>query len=439
MGRGRLARAAICGLLLTAGGSAYAQDAPAPPPDLKAVLEGRTLRVTSGGSTGGVGVVDLGCVGRASLQTGSKVLVACGPDGVVEVDVSSPLAPRRSGQMPVDGDATGLFLRDGRAWVEIAHVEAKVVRTGPAAPSPAPTSAPLPDAPPPAPAAAVAPPAAPPKPSILAPPRRGGLWELSALAGAFVNLGPQGGGGVGWASAVYRFDAPIVVRAELAPFGVAVAHPSTNTFGGYNVVSTQSPMSGMAVAAGHVLVGLDTQFVEAAIGGGASTISNSYNPSCGTSYSGSTAPCQATTGGVSIVEEGRFGARDGLALVMESTTVAAYDRFQFGSFAASIQVPITSKILIFGRGGGGGVGALFGDLGARVFVRGDGGPDTLALTGFFGGMGIDFTSCASAGVIPPVNPVTNAGPTAVSTRYATTCQGWSLGGPSIGGGVEWRR
>lgn len=404
-------------LVLTAGQVGYAQDAPAPPPAFQHVLEGRNVRITAGSS---VAVVDVGCDGRASLQVGNRVFVACGADGVVEVDLTNPLAPRRGGRMSVDGDATGLFLRDGRVWVEVAHVDARPVRTEAPGATPSGTVDSLVSTVP-EPAPEVTPAAGPaPKRSLVAPPRRGGLWELSAMAGAFVNLGPLGGGGLGWASAVYRFDAPIVVRAELAPVGLGIGQMSTSTFSGLTQNSNGNTATGvMAVAAGHLLVGLDTQFVEVAVGGGGASISNSYN------YSSNT---PTATGGASIVEEGRLGARDGLALNVESTTVAANDRFQFGSFVMSVQVPLTQSVMLIVRGGGGNVGPLFGDLGARYLVRGDGGPDTIALTGFFGGAGIDFQSCSA-----------NSVPSLGGSSPGSSCQSISIGGPSVGGGVEWRR
>jgi hypothetical protein len=83
--------------------------------------------------------------------------------------------------------------------------------------------------------------------------------------------------------------------------------------------------------------------------------------------------------------------------------------------------------MLVARGGGGNVGILFGDLGARVLVAGDGGKGTVALTGFFGGEGIDFQGCANT-----------AGFAGSPTGFAETCPYASLGGPSIGGGVEWR-
>jgi hypothetical protein len=368
------------------------------------LIDGRNLRVTSGAS---VVVLDLGCEGRTSLRSEDKLFVTCGTDGVVEVDLSNPLAPRRVGGMHVDGDARDLFLRDGRVWVEVAHIDARPLITR----SVVTTIGSMAGSPPvvPHPSAERTGPAEPEatRPSLMAPLRRGGLWELSAMAGVYINLGPVAGGATGWASTVYRFEAPIVVRAELSPFGIGIGNSQT-----VNISAQGSnPSRTLSVAAAHLLVGVDTRFIEVALGAGGATLGNQTFGSTGT----------PPTGGPSIVEEARVGARDGLALNVESVTVAANSQFQFGSFVASIQIPLTQKVMLVARGGGGNVGLLFGDLGARLVVQGDGGPGTVALTGFFGGAGIDVQSCSS--------PLIDNGGTCVST---------SLGGPSLSGGVEWR-
>jgi hypothetical protein len=402
MTRGRPLRvAALSASALWVGQPVFAQ-APVVQ-DPTPVIDGRNLRVTSGAS---VVVLDLGCEGRASLRSEDNLFVACGADGVVEVDLSNPMAPKRVGGMHVDGDATDLFLRGGRVWVEVAHLDARPVITisplttvntaGSRSPAPAPAAE---HAAPPEPE--------PTRPNLMAPPRRGGLWEISAMAGAYINLGPVAGGATGWASVVYRFAAPIVVLAELSPSGIGIGNAQT-----VNISATGSnPSRTFGVAAAHLLVGLDTQFIEVALGAGGATLGNQSFSSNGTPASG----------GPSIVEEARFGARDGLALNAESVTVAANNQFQFGSFVASVQIPLTQKVMLTARGGGGNVGLLFGDLGARLVVQGDGGPGTVALTGFFGGAGIDSQSCSS--------PLIENGGQCVST---------SLGGPSLGGGVEWR-
>jgi hypothetical protein len=466
MGMRAFARVAACGCLVAVSQAALAQEGPAttapasapnppstPLPALPAAtmpattppatpvppttwapssgielrLDGRVLRVRVGPSEA---ILDLGCTGRSTLQSGDRAFIACGADGVVEVDLANPLAPRRAGAMPVDGEATALFLRDGRVWVEIAHYFARPVRTDGVVAAPgrrAVAALQSGDAP------AGGPPTVVERatPSIMAPPRRGDLWELSAEAGAFVNLGPSSGGVVGWASAVYRFDLPIVVRLELAPIAFGAGNgittvssaPSgtTTTVNGPDSGATVNSSTGsrpgsgsIAVGAVQALIGVDTQFVEVAIGGGAATLGN---PSGTGSFA---------TGGSSIATEARFGARDGLAITLESIVVSANGQFSLGSFVATVQVPLTPTVMLVARGGGGNVGVLFGDLGARLLVAGDGGPGTLALTGFFGGEGINFQGCSS-------DSGTFGGGVVATCPYA------SLGGPSIGGGIEWRR
>jgi len=385
-------------------------------------LDGRVLRVRVGPSEA---ILDLGCTGRSTLQSGDRAFVACGADGVIEVDLANPLAPRRAGAMPVDGEATALFLRDGRVWVEIAHYFARPVRTDGVVDVPGRRAV---AALQPGDALAGGPPTVvePARPSMMAPPRIGGLWELSAEAGAFVNLGPSSGGVVGWASAVYRFDLPIVVRLELAPMafgaGNGITTVSSEPASGSTIVTGEPPSNvasrpssgSIAVGAVQALVGVDTQFVEVAIGGGAATLSNP-------SGAGSVA-----TGGSSIATEARFGAHDGFAITLESIVVSANGQFSLASFVTTVQVPLTPTVMLVARGGGGNVGVLFGDLGARVLLAGDGGRGTVALTGFFGGEGIDFQGCSS-------DSGTSGGGAAASCPYA------SLGGPSVGGGIEWRR
>lgn len=406
MARPLVAIAIVLGSTVLAGRRADAQDPPIAAP--QTVLDGHSLRVTTDSS---VAVVDIGCEGRLSLRLDNRLFVACGSDGVVEINLSNPLIPRRVGRMPIDGEATGLVVRDGRVWVAVSHAEMLPVLTEVLVSAAAQTA--FASSPVPTPSVPGTTPVGSPetKRSLLAPPRRGALWELSAMAGAFVNGGEIGGGAIGWASAVYRFDAPLVVRAELAPLGFAIGQSVGGTIG-----TLDSSTRAMTVAAAHVLAGVDTQFVEVAVGGGAASIST--NSSLSTSR---------PTGGASIVEEGRVGARDGLALNLETITVAANNRFAVGSFAATVQVPVTPNIMLMLRGGAGAVGVFYGDLGARVIVRGDGGPDTIALTGFFGAAGIDFRTCY------PTEP---NGAFISGTICANDT---SVGGPSLGGGVEWRR
>jgi hypothetical protein len=413
-----------CALLgamgIVCGGRAYAQDAHETPAEPEYTLEDQLLRITQGATST---VVDLGCTGRATLRIGAKLLVACGTAGVVELDLSDPLSPRPDGTMPVDGNATGLFLHDGLAWVEVAHVDARPVHIGApgltfgpsiAAPNPPRKPAPTRYVP------AVAPEDLPPGDStkepegIVAPRRQGGLWELSFLTSAFVAFGSLGAGLLGSASVAYRFESPFVLRAQVAPFGLAGPSSTTVNPATFGQSTTSSGGNAVTVFAAHLLFGLDTQYVEASLGFGGATVNENA-----TFRTGGGAPA---TGAASIVEAARIGARDGLALYLESSTIAVNQKFDLGYFVSSFQIPVAAKVMIVVRGGGGNVGFAYGDLGVRVVVRGDGGKGTLALTGFAGGALIQLNLCSS-------NP---------DPPFASTCNSANLGGPSLGGGVEWK-
>jgi hypothetical protein len=389
-------------------------------------LEGQLLRIAHVGSSS---VVELGCEGRSVLRSGTRLLVACGSAGVVQFDLTDPLSPRREGTMHLDGDASGLFLHDGTVWVEVSHVDARPVRIGAATSMPGPALTPASAAGiPRARTDKIAPEDLPSSdhpnadlvkdksPSIVAPPRQGALWEMSLLTGAFVTMGSLGAGLLGSASVTYRFEAPVVVRAEAAPFGVA--GPPGNSVGSIPAppgVSPQPTNGGRAVTAfaAHMIVGLDTEMVEVGLGlGGASVNQNSTIGTGG----------QPATSAVSVVEEGRLGARDGLAIIVESSAIAANDKFDLGYLVGVFQIPVSRTMMVIARGGGGRVGFGYGDLGMRVVVRGNGGRGTLALTGFVGGAAIMENLCSA-------NP---------DSPFNSSCNVATLAGPSLGGGVEWR-
>ena len=382
------------------------QESPKAAPAPEYSIEGHFLRITQiGAST----TVDIGCVGRSALRAGEKLFVACGAAGVVEFDLTDPAVPRRDGEMLVDGTATDLFLHDGLPWVEVAHVDARPVRVGSMDQTPArtmPIVVPTRDL---APAVVGGTPKKEPE-SIVAPARHGGIWELSLISGAFLGFGNLGFGVLGSASVAYRFESPFVLRAEVAPFGVA--GPSTTT----NCCSSplgQTSTSGGAVGvfAANVFFGLDTQLVEVGLGIGGASVNSS-----------SSTGASPQTGSVSIVESARIGARDGLALNVETSAIAVNHQFSLGYFTTSVQIPLSAKAMLVARGGGGDVGFGYGDLGVRVLVRGDGGKGTVALTGFAGVDLIQENLCTS-NPLPP---------------FTTACNTATLLGPALGGGVEWR-
>jgi hypothetical protein len=402
------------------GRQARAQD-PEGSAEPQTTFVGSSVQIVEGGSTS---VVDLGCQGRAALRAGAKLLIACGSAGVVQIDIADPTSPRRDGAMQVDGDATALFLRDGRVWVEISHVDARPLRIDSEQVSATTTAAPIPEREAQPSPEASAPPEVPrASPSLMAPPRRAHLWEMSLETSAFIAIGSLGAGILGSASVAYRFDLPFVVRAEVAPFGIA--GPSTNNGitsssgptplprGGSTGGTTSQPQSGtVRTGAAHLLAGIDTEFIEVALGFGAASVNQNTGGSTG-------AP---DTSALSIAESARIGARDGLALNMESSIIGANHQFNLGYFVSSIQIPLSRTTMLVIRGGGGPVGFAYGDIGVRALVRGDGGPGTVALTGFAGGASIMVDLCS----------------TNTQSPFTESCNNSSLGGPSLGGAVEWK-
>jgi hypothetical protein len=402
---------ALLGVAATGvGRPARAQDAPPEgSTEPQYTFVGNRLQIVEGGTTS---LVDLGCQGRAALRTGVKLLVACGSAGVVQIDVADPTSPRRDGAMQVDGEATAIFLRDGRVWVEISHVDARPLRieappvsaTATVAPTPERDVTPSPEA--------AAPPEVPQEaPSLMAPPRRTHLWELSLETSAFITIGALGVGVLGSASVAYRFDLPFVLRAEVAPFGIAgpATNNATTAITSNCVTTPQPPPSGGTVRTGaaHLLAGIDTEFIEVALGVGAASVNQNTGSSNGS----------PDTSALSIAESARIGARDGLALNMESSIIGANHQFNLGYFVSSIQIPLSRTTMLVIRGGGGPVGFAYGDLGVRALVHGDGGPGTVALTGFAGGASIMVDLCSS------------------NTR-AEACNNSNLAGPSLGGAIE---
>jgi hypothetical protein len=253
------------------------------------------------------------------------------------------------------------------------------------------------------------------RPSMVAPPRQGNVWEISLLGGAFVTLGTLAAGVLGSTSVVYRAAAPFVLRAELAPVGIAgpATNAPPNNSPASDGVTTVTHSRAVSVAAAQLLAGLDTQFIEVALGIGGATV----NQNVGANQHG-----QPDASALSIAEYARIGARDGLALNMESSAIAANGQFNLGYFTMGVQIPISRTSMLIARGGGGPVGFASGDLGIRVLVQGDGGRGTVALTGYVGGALIMVDLCSS-------NP---------NPPSTTVCNDSSLGGPSLGGGVEWR-
>lgn len=119
--------------------------------------------------------------------------------------------------------------------------------------------------------------------------------------------------------------------------------------------------------------------------------------------------CEVNTG-LTINQVLRLGAVDGLSLVWRSSIFSRPERFVFGVGRAELNVPLTSRLGLFGAGGGGENGWMLAELGVRTYVGGTGARGTMVLSASLG--------------------------------YAALFDGplgERAGGPSVAFGIEWRR
>lgn len=365
--------------------------------DVSYTLAPGVVRATS---TAGVLDVPIGCDGGALHREGARLYVACGARGVVVLSLANPAAPVLEARREFDGDVVALFSGGGRVWAQIARVEAQPIDTAVEAGT---TTAHADSGLPPVPAAprdALTPPgyaqlgqpssAAPPAEhapgnqgptSLIIPPRIPNIWRVGAGADLFIPIGTIGIGGLLDAFVTRHFEGPFMLRAQLSPLGFAFVNEG----------------SGSAFGA-HILFGLDTQFLELALGvGGSST--------------------DSTGTAISLLQSLRIGALDGLYLALQTNVYVLDKQFELGAVTGVIQIPVKDGWWFIARGGGGPVGAYYGDVGVRYRVHGDGGAGSFFLQGVLGGVGIIGSS-----------RICDYG----------YCYGNDSAGPALGVGVEWR-
>ncbi len=358
------------------------------------------------------GVIELGCEPRSALLLQGLLYVACGVSGVVQIDVTRLSAPRIVGVSPVTGAAMEVKLRDNHMFVSTADVNAPEAL---APPSPF-TLTLSPPAPPPP------PPVLPKQPSLTAPERTPGFETYVAATGFFGSQNAAGVGGLyGWAHANYRFQWPIVLRAEATPLGFA--GPRIDTLG-----SSKSSGGLASVAAGQVLLGLDTRYFELAMGPGGATVNEPPTQDTTVQFGapspfGSSAPASAprATTSPTFAQAIRVGVYDGLSFEFETAIITA-DSVRLGFAQASFKIPVTQAVAIVLRGGGGHVGFGYADFAVRARVRGDNGKGTVALW-FSGGVAHFGLDLCTTNPDPP---------------FTTACNSSSITGPSLGLGLEWR-
>jgi len=371
-------------------------------------LAGTALRVTD---TTGTTEVPLGCEGRAVLRVGARIYVACGSSGVAVLTLDPARGAVSEGRIAVDGEAVGLFVLRGVPWVEVAHTDARPLSgaqvasalpsTQPSIPAPAPTAKGSNE-----PSAEEAKPTEPTKSSRLAPSRVGDVFELSLGASAFLTVGNLGVGGLGHASLVRRFDAPVALRAEVSPFAFGTGK------GGSSAVATAVGM-----------VSLDTAIFELGLGLGGAAVPGRVNyGDTATGTFGVKSVSDTTT--VVVPTFARFGARDGLSLAFRTNVMVRNEAFAFGSIDVLGQIPLADRWALLLHGGGGDMGTAQGDIAMRYRLTETRAAGAAYITG---GAGYAFVEGS---------PTCQSVPSASSTY--PRCNSPQFHGPALALAGEWR-
>ncbi|MDC0711580.1 hypothetical protein POL68_24130 [Stigmatella sp. ncwal1] len=159
-------------------------------------------------------------------------------------------------------------------------------------------------------------------------------------------------------------DWPVVLSARLEPFGVGLGTGDRHTPGSAYAAATYA-----------------TEYLEVGLGAGAlfgqsecySELDDQYQPIPGREI------CESPSG-VTVQQLLRLGALDGFHLAWSSSILSRDNQFVFGSGRGELQVPLTSRLALFGAGGGSASGWAFGELGVRSFLKGTGGAGSTVLS-----------------------------------------------------------
>jgi len=190
--------------------------------------------------------------------------------------------------------------------------------------------------------------------SILTPARPRGLTRLHGTIRPFFNIIGQGGGAIGDLTLDHYFRVPLKLGVELSPTAVAF-----------------QPGANGAVTHARVEAAFATDLLElgAAVGGRLENFK---------------------AGGISLAGRLRLGALDGLNLrltygyAMIRNHYTARTRVAFSNILTTVEVPLTSRVALTLDGAFSMDVWLYGTLGLKHVLIGDGGPDSWIIRGAFG-------------------------------------------------------
>ena len=190
--------------------------------------------------------------------------------------------------------------------------------------------------------------------SIFTPARPRGLTRLHGTIRPFFNVIGQGGGAIGDLTLDHYFTVPLKLGVELSPTAVAF-----------------QPGANGAVTHARVEAAFATDFLElgAAVGG---RLEN-FKP-----------------GGISLAGRLRLGALDGLnfrltyGYAMIRNHYTARTRVAFSNILGTLEVPLTRRLALTLDGAFSFDVWLYGTVGLKHLLIGDGGPDSWIVRGAFG-------------------------------------------------------
>lgn len=162
--------------------------------------------------------------------------------------------------------------------------------------------------------------------------------------------------------AYYFEGVPFQVEVSVSPFGTV--------FGGAD------PHNPVTFA---TTVAYTTDYFE--IGLGAGGLGGRAGPCFETPWTART--CEVNTG-FTVNQVLRLGALDGLNFSWRSSIFSRPERFVFGVGRGEINIPLTSRLGLFGGGGGGENGWNLGEVGVRSYVGGTGARGTHVLSASLG-------------------------------------------------------
>jgi hypothetical protein len=259
------------------------------------------------------------------------------------------------------------------------------------------------------------------------PRRMGGLWEVGFMIRPFLALGTVGFGSINEVRVGYRFDDPVSIDLVLDPMGIGLADTGD-----------------IVAIAGNVLVSLDTDAFQIGLGLGWSAFNNEDiipDTELDTATAGGGGGFTDFTfdevaHGMSLAQIVRLGARDGINFSAFNTFILIEDIFQYAGTTGTFQFPtegISARSWMLIRFGAGAAGHVFGEIGLRILVEGNGDVGSVFLIPSLGGAsltGQTETTCDVYGYDPETGEY--------DVTEEECVEDVSYGGPMIGFGVEWR-